>query len=180
MRKRAFKNMIVSVICASILFIGVGYAYVTESMKDTGVASSSASLNVIFTGISGQVLDGSMATNDNAYVSDDKKSVSFDATLIQRGDKVLYTVEVYNEGNTDAVIRNIKVKEKKVLDESREEILSSIPVSYVVEGLSEGAVIPSGSKSVFTILVEYENREQIEGAIQKNVTVSLNYKVAQK
>lgn len=180
MRKRALKNMVVSVICASVLFMGVGYAYVTETMKDTGIKAGAASLNVVFTGISGQVLDNSMATNDNAYVNEDRKSVSFDATLIKSGDKVLYTIEVYNEGNTDAVVRNIKVKEQKVLDESGKEVVTSIPVSYVVEGLSEGSIIPSGSKSVFTVLAEYENKDGAEGAVQKKVSVSLDYKVAQK
>lgn len=180
MKKRTLKNMIISVVCASVLFMGVGYAYVTETMKDTGVNVKNASLNVVFTGISGESLENSMATNDNAYINEDRKSASFDATLVQAGDKVLYTIEVYNEGNTDAVVRNIKVAEQKVLDETGKEIFSSIPISYVVEGLSDGSVIPSGSKAVFTVLAEYESRDNIEGAVQKKVTVSLDYKVAQK
>ncbi|MCI8445748.1 MAG: hypothetical protein HFG15_04835 [Bacilli bacterium] len=180
MRRRTIKNMIISVVCASVLFMGVGYAYISETKSNLGVADGNASLNVVFTSVKAHQLQDNLAIDLGTSIATDAKTVTFDVNLIQTGDKILYTIEAYNQGSADAVVRNINVKEQTSSDVSGNKADAANAVKYVVEGLSEGAVIPSGSKVAFTVSAEYDNTSKVEGAVQKRVTVSLDYKVAVK
>lgn len=172
--------MIISVFCASVLFMGVGYAYISETKTNLGVSEGNASLDVVFTSVKAHQLHDNLAIDLGTSIGEDAKTVIFDVNLIKAGDKILYTIEAYNQGSTDAVVRNINVKEQADSDISGYGADAANAVKYVVEGLSEGAVIPSGSKVAFTVSAEYDDIAKVEGAVQKRVTVSLDYKVAVK
>lgn len=175
MRKnRNARSIIVSILCVAVLFMGVGYASFQEELSVTGTASAGGTWNVHFNSITAMIPEESTAVSNSSLLDAAKKVATFDASLNQPGDQVVYTIGVVNEGNIDAIVESIEVKETAV---NNGEASTFIPISYIVDGLTEGAVIPSGEKATFTVTVNYDDAvTDSTVAVQKNISVTAHYK----
>lgn len=175
MRKnRNTRSIIVSILCVAVLFMGVGYASFQEELNVTGTASAGGNWNVHFNSITAMIPEGSAAVSNRSLLDATKKVATFDASLNQPGDQVVYTVGIVNEGNIDAIVESIEVKETNV---NNEEVSTFIPISYIVDGLTEGATIPSGEKATFTVTVNYDDNDiDSTVTVQKNISVTVHYK----
>ncbi len=178
MKKRKNVSVIlVTVFCMIVLFMGVGYASFQEISTVNGTVNNGSVWNVHFDNIEATVPDGSLAINHQAQLDATKNTALIDVSLSQPSDEISYTLTVVNEGNIDAVVDSIEVAEAS--DEEVETRVS--PISYAVDGLSSGAIIPAGSKATFTVTATYhQTDETVITNERKNVSVVVHYDLRTK
>ena len=163
MRTKQRENAIIITLVFAIMFcMGMGYSYVTKQLSPTG-----KTYQVLFNNIEAKIPDNSIATADSS-VFQNQPTANLSLTLNRPGDSLVYQVQVVNNGDRDAMVKDINIVDVTTDGEVA-------PITYTVEGISKGAIIKSGSVATFTITVIYENDSTAqENPVSKDIQVSLN------
>lgn len=99
--ERKGKNIIIGLLCATIVFMGIGFAALSSVLTINGTANIASTWNVKITNITVQDTTGKAEAGTPTY---NATSANFTTTLNEPGDSVTYEVTVTNGGTIDAVL----------------------------------------------------------------------------
>lgn len=169
--ERKSKGIIIGVLCATILFMSIGFAAISTRLTITGTTTISDTWNVQITSIEKK------AASDNATevsTSVAATTATFNITLKEPGDYAIYTVTVKNTGSIDAILTDIN----EVLSENGSDAIqyTVTPATDSVEG---STLANKTGVHTFDIKAEYlttavGDKAPTEGAT-KTLTVTLDY-----
>ena len=156
--------VIISLVCAIIFCMGMGYSYVVKEKN----SNQNKDYKIEVANVDAVVSPNSIAEVLGVEKNANKANLKMSFHHVK--DTIIYTIEVINSGTGDA----INIEDKTISGEAQ------VPVSYVVEGLSQGAIIKSGMSAIFTVTATYEMDGTIadNASVIKQAEVSLDCKLA--
>ena len=184
--KKNKKNLIYSILLLILLFIGIGYAYLTSNLSITGSTEIAAnSWNIHFENI--QITEGSVAIETGGSAAtvnpSDDTEVTYSIKLNRPGDFYEFTVDVKNDGTLDGMIESIS-STLSINNATPIEILSdnsNLPayLNYSVTYSDDIAIEPNhelkaGNKETYKVRVEYK-KNITAGQLPQNNSVHLSF-----
>ena len=104
MRDRKKRNIIIGVLCCLLVFMGIGYAILSQTITINGIGNVKGNWDVEITSITLKSQTGRATEVSSSYTN---TTASFEADLYMPGDSIEYEVTVENKGNIDAVLQSI-------------------------------------------------------------------------
>ena len=161
--KKKQSIMIIAVV-VTMICVSVGY---TLSSSKINLTNATTMINKIW--------DVKLATISSVQTEGYGKNLSssiendfeakFNIQLNEIGDKVTYTINVKNEGNIDAILKDIdlitKTKTKDIV--------------YKIEGLDEGDILKPGESQMFTLSAKYNENAKEQKVLTNEITLILEY-----
>ena len=120
MKRRNGKNLAIGILCCMLVFMGIGYAALSQVLKVTTTGNvtgqwkiyiDSADLNTETN--TNKIIDATKATSS---ISSDKLTATTNVSFNEPGEYALYDIVVKNEGNIDAELKNINLTTEANLD----------------------------------------------------------------
>ena len=143
MKDRKKRNIIIGALCSLLVFMGIGYAILSQTLNISGTANMQGNWSVKITNM--KLLEanktGRATEVSSSYTN---TTASFEADLYMPGDSIEYEVTVTNNGNIDAVLNNIK--------QTKTNQHKDIKFSNSLIGTE---VLTAGSTMTFTMKVEF-------------------------
>ena len=142
MRDRKKRNIIIGALCCLLVFMGIGYAILSQTLNISGIANMKGNWNVKITNME-LLSENKTGRAEEVSHSFTDTTATFEANLYMPGDSIEYRVTVENQGNIDAVLNDI-IQTKTNKDKNLKFSNSLIGTE----------VLTSGSKMSFTMKVE--------------------------
>ena len=143
MRDRKKRNIIIGALCCLLVFMGIGYAILSQTLNISGIANMRGNWNVKITNM--ELLDKNKTGRaEEVSHSFTDTTATFEANLYMPGDSIEYRVTVENQGNIDALLKSII---PTTTNKS-----SSIKFSH---SQIDNTVLTAGKKITFTMKVEF-------------------------
>lgn len=163
-RKR--RNIMILALCFVLVFMGIGYAILTQTLDVTGTSDVDGVWQVNITSINATKINGK-AINKNTTITNGGKTANFTADLFDIGDYVEYTVTVKNEGNIAAKVTNVN---QSVTNANQH-------VKMSVDGISKNNVIQPGKSINFTakVYVDAQSSSDLEDQEGIIFTITLDF-----
>ena len=162
MRDRKKRNIIIGVLCCLLVFMGVGYAILSQTLTINGIGNVKGNWDVEITSITLKSQTGRATEVSSSYT---KTTASFEADLYMPGDSIEYEVTVTNNGNIDAVLNDIK--------QTKTNQHKDIKFSNSLIGTE---VLTAGSTMTFTMKVEFlESATEIPNIEKTEYKIELVY-----
>ena len=102
MRDRKKRNIMIASLCCLLVFMGIGYALLTQILTINGTATLTGNWNIKITGIETAEIVGTASNELEPSYTDD--TATFSVGLKKPGYKIKYIVRVENLGSIDAVL----------------------------------------------------------------------------
>lgn len=100
------RNFYLSMVLFLLLFIGIGYAYLTSSLSTKGsMAISKNTWNIHFENV--VIKTGSVSATKAPTIQNNSTLIEFGAALKQPGDFFEFNVDVVNKGSIDAMVSEV-------------------------------------------------------------------------
>ena len=106
MRDRKKRNIIIGSLCCLLVFMGIGYAVLSQTLNISGTANMKGTWDIKITDISEASKTGK-ADPGTPTISSSGVSASFEANLWMPGDSITYNITVKNNGNIDAALKEL-------------------------------------------------------------------------
>ena len=106
MRDRKKRNIIIGALCCLLVFMGIGYAVLSQTLNISGTANMKGTWDIKITDISEASRTGK-ADPGTPTISTNGVSASFEANLWMPGDSITYNITVKNNGNIDAALKEL-------------------------------------------------------------------------
>ena len=106
MRDRKKRNIIIGALCCLLVFMGIGYAILSQTLNISGTANMRGTWDIKITDISEASRTGK-ADPGTPTISSSGVSASFEANLWMPGDSITYNITVNNNGNIDAALKEL-------------------------------------------------------------------------
>ena len=106
MRDRKKRNIIIGSLCCLLVFMGIGYAVLSQTLNISGTANMKGTWDIKITDISEASRTGK-ADPGTPTISSNGVSASFEANLWMPGDSITYNITVKNNGNIDAALKEL-------------------------------------------------------------------------
>ena len=106
MRDRKKRNIIIGSLCSLLVFMGIGYAVLSQTLNINGTANMRGEWDIKITDISEASRTGK-ADPGTPTISTNGVSASFEANLWMPGDSITYNITVKNNGNIDAALKEL-------------------------------------------------------------------------
>ena len=106
MRDRKKRNIIIGSLCSLLVFMGIGYAVLSQTLNISGTANMKGTWDIKITDISEASRTGK-ADPGTPTISTSGVSASFEANLWMPGDSITYNITVKNNGNIDAALKEL-------------------------------------------------------------------------
>ena len=106
MRDRKKRNIIIGALCSLLVFMGIGYAILSQTLNISGIANMRGEWDIKITDISEASRTGK-ADPGTPTISSSGVSASFEANLWMPGDSITYNITVKNNGNIDAALKEL-------------------------------------------------------------------------
>ena len=164
MRDRKKRNIIIGALCCLLVFMGIGYAILSQTLNISGIANMKGNWNVRITNMEllSENKTGRATEVSSSYTN---TTASFEADLYMPGDSIEYEVTVTNNGNIDAVLNDIK--------QTKTNQHKDIKFSNSLIGTE---VLTAGSTMKFTMKVEFlESAESIPDVEKTEYKIELVY-----
>ena len=143
MRDRKKRNIIIGALCCLLVFMGIGYAILSQTLNISGIANMRGNWNVKITNM--ELLDKNKTGRaEEVSHSFTDTTATFEANLYMPGDSIEYRVTVENQGNIDALLKSII---PTTTNKS-----SSIKFSH---SQIDNTVLTAGKTITFTMKVEF-------------------------
>ena len=142
MRDRKKRNIIIGALCCLLVFMGIGYAILSQTLNISGIANMKGNWNVKITNME-LLSENKTGRAEEVSHSFTDTTATFEADLYMPGDSIEYRVTVENQGNIDAVLNDI-IQTKTNKDKNLKFSNSLIGTE----------VLTSGSKMSFTMKAE--------------------------
>ncbi len=170
--ERKNKGLLIGVLCATILFMSVGFAAISTRLTIQGTATISDTWNVQITDITKK---DSSANVEEVEKSFSATTANFSVSLKEPGDYAVYTITVRNTGSIDAVLNDIT----ETISEGGSDAIqyTLTPSTESVEG---STLANKTGTHTFDLRAEYLSTAIGEAAPEegatKTITVTLDYK----
>ena len=142
MRDRKKRNIIIGALCSLLVFMGIGYAILSQTLNISGIANMKGNWNVKITNME-LLSENKTGRAEEVSHSFTDTTATFTADLYMPGDSIEYRVTVENQGNIDAALNDI-IQTKTNKDKNLKFTNSLIGTE----------ILTSGSKMSFTMKVE--------------------------
>ena len=162
MRDRKKRNIIIGVLCCLLVFMGIGYAILSQTLTINGIGNVKGKWDVQITSIALKSQTGRATEVSSSYT---KTTASFEADLYMPGDSIEYEVTVENKGNIDAVLQSItptttnKVADIKFshseIDNTPLTAGKTITFTMKVEFLESATAIPDVERTEYKLELIY-------------------------
>ena len=164
MKDRKKRNIIIGALCCLLVFMGIGYAILSQTLNISGIANMQGNWSVKITNM--KLLEANKTGRaENVSNTFTDTTASFEANLWMPGDSIEYEVTVENQGNIDAVLKDI-IQTKTNKDKNLKFSNSLIGTE----------VLTSGSKMSFTMKVEIpEEAETLPEVKESKYEIQLIY-----
>lgn len=139
---RKKRNIIITTLACLLVFMGVGYSVLSETIKISSETNVKGKWNIRITNISASTKG--LAKYSEPEYSD--LSASLNLELYAPGDSVTYTITVKNEGNIKAALNQITSSVDKNYDEA---IFSNT-------GMSQGEVLAPNEEKQIVVKSEFD------------------------
>ena len=143
MRDRKKRNIIIGALCSLLVFMGIGYAILSQTLNISGIANMKGNWNVKITNME-LLSENKTGRAEEVSHSFTDTTATFTADLYMPGDSIEYRVTVENQGNIDAVLKSITpttTNRSEGIKFSHSEI--------------DNTVLTAGKKITFTMKVEF-------------------------
>ena len=147
MRDRKKRNIIIGSLCCLLVFMGIGYAILSQTLNISGIARMQGNWNVRITNME-LLSENKTGRAEEVSHSFTDTTATFTADLYMPGDSIEYRVTVENQGNIDALLKSITpttTNKSEGIKFSHSEI--------------DNTVLTAGKTITFTMKVEF-----LEGA----------------
>ena len=164
MKDRKKRNIIIGALCSLLVFMGIAYAILSQTLNISGTANMKGNWSVKITNM--KLLEANKTGRaENVSNTFTNTTASFEANLWMPGDSIEYEVTVENQGNIDAVLKDI-IQTKTNKDKNLKFSNSLIGTE----------VLTSGSKMSFTMKVEIpEEAETLPEVKESKYEIQLIY-----
>ncbi len=164
MRDRKKRNIIIGALCCLLVFMGIGYAILSQTLNISGIANMKGNWNVRITNME-LLSENKTGRAEEVSHSFTDTTATFTADLYMPGDSIEYRVTVENQGNMDAVLNDIK--------QTKTNQHKDIKFSNSLIGTE---VLTAGSTMTFTMKVEFlESAEAIADIEKTEYRIELVY-----
>ena len=106
MRDRKKRNIIIGALCCLLVFMGIGYAILSQTLNISGIANMRGNWNVKITNME-LLSENKTGRAEEVSHSFTDTTATFEANLYMPGDSIEYRVTVENQGNIDALLKSI-------------------------------------------------------------------------
>ena len=106
MRDRKKRNIIIGSLCCLLVFMGIGYAILSQTLNISGIANMKGNWNVKITNME-LLSENKTGRAEEVSHSFTDTTATFEANLYMPGDSIEYRVTVENQGNIDALLKSI-------------------------------------------------------------------------
>ena len=106
MRDRKKRNIIIGALCSLLVFMGIGYAVLSQTLNISGTVNMRGEWDIKITDISEASRTGK-ADPGTPTISSSGVSASFEANLWMPRDSITYNITVKNNGNIDAALKEL-------------------------------------------------------------------------
>ena len=106
MRDRKKRNIIIGSLCCLLVFMGIGYAILSQTLNISGIANMRGNWNVKITNME-LLNENKTGRAEEVSHSFTDTTATFTANLYMPGDSIEYRVTVENQGNIDALLKSI-------------------------------------------------------------------------
>lgn len=106
MRDRKKRNIIIGSLCCLLVFMGIGYAVLSQTLNISGTANMKGTWDIKITDISEASRTGK-ADPGTPTISSSGVSATFEVNLWMPGDSITYNITVKNNGNIDATLKEL-------------------------------------------------------------------------
>ena len=106
MRDRKKRNIIIGALCCLLVFMGIGYAILSQTLNISGIANMRGNWNVKITNME-LLSENKTGRAEEVSHSFTDTTATFEANLYMPGDSIKYRVTVENQGNIDALLKSI-------------------------------------------------------------------------
>ena len=106
MRDRKKRNIIIGSLCCLLVFMGIGYAILSQTLNISGIANMQGNWNVKITNME-LLSNNKTGRAEEVSHSFTDTTATFEANLYMPGDSIEYRVTVENQGNIDALLKSI-------------------------------------------------------------------------
>ena len=154
-----------------ILFISIGFAYLTSNLVINGLIGYKAnSWNIYFDNVSMIIND---VNGSKPTINNDKDTVEFNVTFSEPGESFKFSVDVVNDGTIDAMLSEIL---KTGINSSNSSYIDyTVKYSDDTE-LSINDGIRAGSKTRLNVEVTYKyDTDELAPAGNQNFSIKLTY-----
>ena len=178
MRDRKKRNIIIGALCSLLVFMGIGYAILSQTLNISGIANMKGNWNVKITNMellsenkTGRAVEVSHSFTDT--------TATFTADLYMPGDSIEYRVTVENQGNIDALLKSITpttTNKSKGIKFSHSEIDNTvltagktITFTMKVEFLEDATSIPKVENVKYNlelVYVQYDGKSEYTPAVE--------------
>ena len=178
MRDRKKRNIIIGSLCCLLVFMGIGYAILSQTLNISGIANMRGNWNVKITNMellsenkTGRAVEVSHSFTDT--------TATFTADLYMPGDSIEYRVTVENQGNIDALLKSITpttTNRSEGIKFSHSEIDNTvltagktITFTMKVEFLEDATSIPNVENVKYNlelVYVQYDGKSEYTPAVE--------------
>ncbi len=178
MEKDRTKKITMIVLIIAVIGLTVAFAALSQNLTINGSANvDAATWNIHFDNLSEAQISGEAIENEKPSINEDDK-VRIDGinvTLNNPKDKVVYNVDLVNEGSIDAEISNIVVP---TLTEEQEKYLEfKVAYSDTDKELAIGDTLSKEETKHLTITIRYKDEIDPSDLPKDKQTISLSYEL---
>ena len=177
MEKERTKALVIVVMLIVVAGLTVAFASLSSVLNIKGTAYlDAAKWGIKFKNLSEPVSVGTATTKGTAKIEETKAAeiTGINVSLSTPGDKVVYTVDLVNEGTINAKIDNI---EKTLLTEEQQKYLTFKVTDKDYNEIKEGDILSSGETKKLIITIEFIKDLTKEDLPTNTSTISLSYKL---
>ena len=176
-KERRIKALVVVVLLIVVAGLTVAFAALSTTLNINGTAYlDAAKWGIKFQNLSEPESIGTATTTGTAKIEETKSAeiTGINVSLSTPGDKVVYTVDLVNEGTINAKIDKI---EKTELTSEQQKYLTFKITDKSGNEVSEGDILSAGETKNLTITIEFIKDLTKEDLPTNTSTISLSYKL---
>ena len=179
MRDRKKRNIIIGALCSLLVFMGIGYAILSQTLNISGIANMRGNWNVKITNME-LLSENKTGRAEEVSHSFTDTTATFEANLYMPGDSIEYRVTVENQGNIDALLKSIiptTTNRSEGIKFSHSEIDNTvltagkkITFTMKVEFLEDATSIPKVDKLTYNlelIYIQYDGKSEYTPAVEQ-------------
>ena len=172
-------NRIVSLLILLLIFLGIGYAYLTTTLSINGTSDIlSASWDIHFENII--VKGGSVAATNAAVINAEGNTVTYTITLTKPGDFYEFTVDAVNDGTIDGMIESVNSKLNGVAITNLPAYLEYQATYYDGEPIQNNHLLAATKKETYKIHIGYKADINANELPSTNQSYTLSFTVTYK
>ena len=178
MRDRKKRNIIIGSLCCLLVFMGIGYAILSQTLNISGIARMQGNWNVRITNME-LLSENKTGRAEEVSHSFTDTTATFTADLYMPGDSIEYRVTVENQGNIDALLKSIiptTTNKSSGIKFSHSEIDNTvltagktITFTMKVEFLEDATSIPNVENVKYNlelVYVQYDGKSEYTPAVE--------------